>query len=146
MDIKKETIIEIGNTNIGIKILVGENFETVDAYQVYQNKMVFTPYEKSDLFPNIDNLKIGKEKSGYYYLFEQIGNRYKVYRSNIQNGLNKLYLFETDSKEMLYDKDSVYFIYGPYLKKYDNQNGIQTVLMNKELEFNHNIKIGLFSK
>lgn len=146
LDIKKETIIEIGNTNIGIKILVGENFETVDAYQVYQNKMVFTPYEKSDLFPNIDNLKIGKEKSGYYYLFEQIGNRYKVYRSNIQNGLNKLYLFETDSKEMLYDKDSVYFIDGPYLKKYDNQNGIQTVLMNKELEFNHNIKIGLFSK
>ena len=146
IDVKKETVIEIGNTNIGIKILVGENFETVDAYQVYQNKIAFTPYEKSSVFENEDNIKVGKEKSGYYYLFEPINNRYKVYRSNIQNGINKLYLFETDSKELLYDKDSVYFIDGPYLKKYSNLHGIQTILMNKELEFNHNIKIGLFSK
>lgn len=149
IDVKTETIIEIGNPNIGIKMIVNGNFEVVDAYYVYQNQMVFTPYLTTTEFngKNYDMvLKVGLEKSGYYYIFEKIGNRYKVYRSNIQNGINKTYLFETDSKDLLYIEDNVYYIDGKYLKRYNNTNGNQTILENKELEFNRNIKIGLFNK
>lgn len=148
IDIKKETIIEIGNTNVGIKMLVNGNFENINAYTVYQNKTKFTPYEVSYTFNNQNYelvLKVGKEKSGYYYIFEKIGNIYKVYRSNIQNGVNKTYLFETDSPNLLYSKDSVYYLDGKYLKRYGNQ-GNKTILEYSELEFNHNIKIGLFNK
>ena len=90
-------------------------------------------------------LKVGKEKSGYYYIFEKVGNTYKVYRSNIQNKINKTYLFETNSTELLYSKDSVYYLDGKTLKRYDNQ-GNKIVLEYSELEFNNNIKIGLFNK
>lgn len=149
IDVKKETIIEIGNPNVGIKVLVNGNFEVVNAYTVYQNQMIFTPYVTTNEFNGKNYemvLRVGIEKSGYYYLFEKSGNRYKVYRSNIQNGINKTYLFETDSKELLYMKDNVYYVDGKYLKCYNNQNGNQIILENKELEFNHNIKIGLFTK
>ena len=148
IDVKKETIIEVGNTNIGIKILVNGNFENINAYTVYQNKTKFTPYEVSYTFNNQNYdlvLKVGKEKSGYYYIFEKNGNKYKVYRSNIQNGLNKIYLFETDNTNLLYSKDSVYYLDGKYLKRYDNK-GNRIILEYSELEFNHNIKIGLFNK
>lgn len=149
IDVKTETIIEIGNPNIGIKMMVNGNFEVLDAYYVYQNQMIFTPYVTTSEFNNQNYdmvLKVGLEKSGYYYIFEKIGNRYKVYRSNIQNGINKTYLFETDSKDLLYIEDNVYYIDGKYLKRYNNTNGNQTILENKELEFNRNIKIGLFNK
>lgn len=148
IDVKKETIIEVGNTNIGIKILVNGNFENINAYTVYQNKTKFTPYEVSYTFNNQNYdlvLKVGKEKSGYYYIFEKVGNTYKVYRSNIQNKINKTYLFETNSTELLYSKDSVYYLDGKTLKRYDNQ-GNKIVLEYSELEFNNNIKIGLFNK
>ena len=148
IDVKKETIIEVGNTNIGIKILVTGNFENINAYTVYQNKTKFTPYEVSYTFNNQNYdlvLKVGKEKSGYYYIFEKVGNIYKVYRSNIQNKINKTYLFETNSTELLYSKDSVYYLDGKTLKRYDNQ-GNKIVLEYSELEFNNNIKIGLFNK
>lgn len=148
IDVKKETIIEVGNTNIGIKILVDGNFENINAYTVYQNKTTFTPYEVSYNFNNQNYdlvLKVGKEKSGYYYIFEKVGNTYKVYRSNIQNKINKTYLFETNSTELLYSKDSVYYLDGKTLKRYDNQ-GNKIVLEYSELEFNNNIKIGLFNK
>ena len=148
IDVKKETIIEVGNTNIGIKILVNGNFENINAYTVYQNKTKFTPYEVSYTFNNQNYdlvLKVGKEKSGYYYIFEKVGNTYKVYRSNIQNKINKTYLFETNSTELLYSKDSVYYLDGKTLKRYDNQ-GNKIILEYSELEFNNNIKIGLFNK
>ena len=148
IDIKKETVIEVGNINIGIKILTNGNFENINAYTVYQNKTKFTPYEVSYTFNNQNYdlvLKVGKEKSGYYYIFEKNGNKYKVYRSNIQNGLNKIYLFETDNTNLLYSKDSVYYLDGKYLKRYDNK-GNRIILEYSELEFNHNIKIGLFNK
>lgn len=148
IDVKKETIIEVGNTNIGIKILVNGNFENINAYTVYQNKTTFTPYEVSYTFNNQNYdlvLKVGKEKSGYYYIFEKVGNTYKVYRSNIQNKINKTYLFETNSTELLYTKDSVYYLDGKTLKRYDNQ-GNKIILEYSELEFNNNIKIGLFNK
>lgn len=147
IDVKKETIIEVGNTNVGIKMMVNGNFQIIDAYYVYQNQMIFTPYETTNEFNGKNYemvLKVGIEKSGYYYIFEKSKNRYKVYRSNIQNGINKTYLFETDSKELLYIKDSVFYIDGKYLKCYNNENGNQIILENKELEFNHNIKIGLY--
>lgn len=149
IDVDTETIIEIGNSNIGIKMMINGNFEVVDAYYVYQNQIVFTPYLTTNQFNNQNYnavIKVGLEKSGYYYIFEKVGNRYRVYRSNIQNGINKMYLFETDSKDLLYTKDSVYYVDGKYLKKYNNINGNQIILENKELEFNHNIKIGLFVK
>lgn len=148
IDVKKETIIEVGNTNIGIKILVNGNFENINAYTVYQNKTKFTPYEVSYTFNNQNYdlvLKVGKEKSGYYYIFEKVGNTYKVYRSNIQNKINKTYLFETNSTKLLYSKDSVYYLDGKTLKRYNNQ-GNNVVLEYSELEFNNNIKIGLFNK
>lgn len=148
IDIKKETVIEVGNINIGIKILTNGNFENINAYTVYQNKTKFTPYEVSYTFNNQNYdlvLKVGKEKSGYYYIFEKNGNKYKVYRSNIQNGLNKIYLFETDNTNLLYSKDIVYYLDGKYLKRYDNK-GNRIILEYSELEFNHNIKIGLFNK
>ena len=148
IDIQKETIIEIGNSTVGIKMMVNGQFETLDAYYVYQKQMIFTPYVTTNEFNGkiYDTvIKVGID-SGYYYIFEKVNNRYKVYRSSIENGINKTYLFETDSKELLYVEDTVYYKDGKYLKKYNNQNGNQIVIENKELEFNKNIKIGLYTK
>ena len=114
---------------------------------VEQVLKVSEPYKKANrrFKPDDTVIKVGID-SGYYYIFEKVNNRYKVYRSSIENGINKTYLFETDSKELLYVEDTVYYKDGKYLKKYNNQNGNQIVIENKELEFNKNIKIGLYTK
>ena len=146
-------IKNVGSISKKYNIPVYCNIETLNAMPTQkekildENQMIFTPYETTNEFNGKNYemvLKVGIEKSGYYYIFEKSKNRYKVYRSNIQNGINKTYLFETDSKELLYIKDSVFYIDGKYLKCYNNENGNQIILENKELEFNHNIKIGLY--
>lgn len=149
VDIKKGTIIEVGNPEIGIKIYKNGTFENVNAYTVYQNKITFDNYNYEYTFNNKNYslvIKNGLEKSGYYYIFEKYGNNYKVYRSNIQNGINKTYLFITNSTNLVYDKDNVYYIDGKNLKRYNNKTGNKVIMEYKELEFNHNIKIGLFNK
>lgn len=148
IDLKNDNIIQVGNVNTGIKMIINGEEQTLNAYDVYNNKLTFTNYKITTIFndENYDSvLNISTEKSGYYYIFENVENKYRVYRSNIQNGITKKYLFETTSENILCYKDNVYYIDGKYLKRYNEISGNKIIVENPELEFNNNIKIGLYN-
>lgn len=147
LNIATKTIIEVGNKEIGIKIYKDNNAEYDNAYNVVNNNLTFASYVENT-FNNSTYSKIiktGIQKSGYYYIFEKIGNNYKVYRSNIQNGINKTYLFTTTTlNNFVYSNDTIYYQDGEYIKRYSDVSGIETVLKYSELKFNDNIKLGLY--
>lgn len=149
LNITTKTIIEVGNKEIGIKIYKDNNFEYDNVYNVVNNNLTFASYV-GNTFNNSTYSKIiktGIQKSGYYYIFEKVGNNYKVYRSNVQNGINKTYLFTTTTlNNFVYSDDIIYYQDGEYIKKYSDVSGIKTVLKYNELKFNDNIKLGLYTR
>lgn len=149
LNVATKTIIEVGNKEIGIKIYKNNNFEYDNAYNVVNNNLTFASYN-GNTFNNSTYSKIiktGIQKSGYYYIFEKVGSSYKVYRSNIQNGINKTYLFTTTSLNNFISKDdTIYYQDGEYIKRYSDESGIKTILKYSELKFNDNIKLGLYAR
>ena len=90
-------------------------------------------------YSRVDN--IGGEKSGYYYLYQNNGNNYDVYRINKQNENYKTYLFTTDDIEnIVYDFDSVIYKSDKYIKKYSDLTGNKKIAQYDEVEFNKSLK------
>ena len=89
--------------------------------------------------------KVGNELSGYYYFYEKINDKYKVYRANVQNKDLLNYLFQTDDcNNIIYYKDYVYYKDGTKIKYYNDKVGSKTVINYKELEFNKSLLFGLY--
>lgn len=147
LDINTKTIVEVGNKEIGIKIYKDNSSSYENAYNVVNNNLTFESFV-GNTFNNSTYSKIiktGIQESGYYYIFEKVGDYYKVYRSNIKNGINKTYLFTTTSlNNFKCYNDVVYYQDGEYIKRYNDVSGIKTILRYSELQFNDNIKLGLY--
>jgi len=147
VDIATKTIVEVGNKDVGIKMYKNNKFEYENAYTVVNNNLTFESYNDNNFNNSTYSkvIKTGIEKSGYYYIFEKWGNNYRVYRSNVQNGVNKIYLFTTTSlNNFIYNEDMIYYQDGEYIKRYSDASGIKTILKYSELKFNNNIKLGLY--
>lgn len=82
----------------------------------------------------------------YYYLYQKEGDKYLVYRADVQNKDIITYLFTTtDLESVIYVKDYIYFkkdntIY--YYGKY----GTRKLIENSELEFNEDLSFGVYAK
>lgn len=146
INIKTNTVIEIGNETTGMKYYKDNKFETINIYEGINNKLLFEENISDNNFNNeYDKVeKVGNKKSGYYYLFKKNNNKYDVYRINVQNLNIKYYLFSTDDiNNIIYIDDSVYFKEGEYIKYYSDSEGIIFILKNNEINFNSNLIFGI---
>lgn len=155
IDVKEKIIIEVGNKEVGYKNYVNGEFVKV---QNNLNHFTFTKYSTDNIwnereYPLVE--KTGVTKSGYYYIYEQDGLSYHVYRSNIQNGITKTYLFTlSDSSSynvarnnnIIYIGNYIYYKDGNRIKRYSDEYGVQTILSDSELGFNKNIHFGVYEK
>ena len=83
---------------------------------------------------------------GYYYLYRKNGNKYDVYRINIQDKSGLIYLFSTQSIDSIsYVDDYVYFINDNKIKVYNDKFGIRNLIEYEELEFNEDINFYVYA-
>ena len=81
-----------------------------------------------------------------YYLYKKNGTKYDCYRINKQNKSGLIYLFTTDSLELInYVDNYVYFSDGNVIKVFNDNFGIKNILEYNEIEFNKNIKFYVYT-
>lgn len=143
VDIKNSSISKVGNTASGIKIYEDSKLKDYSSYDAYNNKKLFNEYTSTDLdYERVD--KIGNILSGNYYVYEKCNDGYIAYEIPVQNTKSKTYLFKTTNIEnIVYQKDYIYFINGDTIYYYRKNNGIKSLVTNKELDFNNTLKFGL---
>ena len=86
------------------------------------------------------------QTDSYYYLYKKNGTKYDCYRINKQNKSGLIYLFTTDSLELInYVGNYVYFINDNDVYVFNDLFGIKKIINYKEIEFNKNIKFYVFA-
>lgn len=136
IDVKAETIVEIGNEETGIKYYYNGKWENRKVAEAVTTNLYFgkdsiddVNYERVDVFEH------------YYYYYKKISDGYEVYRSDINNKDSLTYLFKMpDISEIKYLRDYIYYKDGNSIKYYHDTKGIRTVLVNKEFEFNNTLR------
>lgn len=145
IDVKHETIIEVGNTDVGFKKYCNGTWEKETSYDFTFSKYCTDNTWNGNNYERVD--KTGIKYSGYYYIYENIGGKYNIYRSDVQNSTVKTYLFTTNElNNIVYVGDSIYYQDGKTIKRYNDEFGVKTILTNSELEFNNNIKFMAYQK
>lgn len=143
INLKTNKVIEVGNEKTGIKILENGNWVRISALQAINNEILFTS-QSSDItgYSKVD--KIGVD-SGYYYIYNRSNNIFNVYRSNIQNKDQLMYLFDSsDVNRVLYENEYVYYIKDDCLKYYSDSIGERNLVCYSELEYNNNLIFGVY--
>lgn len=143
INIKTKTVIEVGNDQTGIKIYQNGEWTEGNIYDAINNKLLFTDSVSLSDFNGISYArvdKVGGEKSGFYYLYENTKNGYNVYRVNVQNSNSKIYLFTTNNIDnIVYDQDRVCYKDDVYIKCYQDSIGVKLIVKNKEISFNNSL-------
>ncbi len=144
IDIKKSLITEVGNPSSGIKYYDGK-WSFISIVKA-KNKTYFkTTSEDLDQYEYL--YKIANKKSGFYYYFEKDADKYKVYRSNVQNNKLRKYLFSVDDyRDVVFEEDYAFYKDNDTIKLYSDYTGIKTIIMTKELDFNDNIIFNAYKK
>ena len=132
-----------------------EQFADKDNLKTYNSKWTkITLMEALDgtYFDNYHTSKIKgytkavKPNDYYYYIYNQDGDVYHVYRADVQNPKIKTYLFDTTNlNSIIYQKDVIYYQYQNSYYYY-NENGQRKIIDNTELEFNSDITLGAYVK
>lgn len=142
ISLKYENVQKVASKD-GIKYYNGK-WTTMTLNEALDGKL-FDNYYSSDIDGYDRVNKIGKDE-GYYYLYKKEGDKYLVYRADIQNPKMKTYLFTTtDLQSVIYLNDYIYFKNGMTLYYYSS-NGVRKVIENSELEFNTDISFGAYIK
>ena len=140
IDTQEQTILEVGNTNIGVTIYKNGNPERVSAYECATKDIVFEEEQKV----NGDYIIVAKTKgkdTGYTYYAKNVGEENQVYRVNNFNKNQLTYLFNTKYiNKIIVINEYIYFLEDGYIKYYSDLTGIRTLAYNSELNFNQNIE------
>lgn len=145
VDVKTKTVIIVGDEENGIKIYKNGKWEKGNIYDAINSKLLFddstTRYNDKE-YARVD--KIGKTKSGYYYLYEFVNDGYNVYKVNIQDD-NLIYLFKTSSIDrIIYNDDYIFYQDGNFIKIYHDLEGTKKIARYDEISFNKSLKIGIY--
>lgn len=150
INLKNKTVKVSGKVSSGIQVYRNNKFEIGSAYDALNNDLRFNIYSSDNKFNDKEYSrvdKVGNKYSGYYYLYVKNKDNYDVYRVNVQNKKVLTYIFTTDDiNNVYYFEDYVYYKQGNYIKYYQNDLGIKTLLKNKEFEFNKSLMFGLYVK
>ena len=108
-------------------------------------------------------VSVKQAKKELLFSYEELGNKYNdydkafennyytylikdksLYRINKNNIKIKTYILDVPVKDISTNKDYLYYIYNEGLYYYSDVTGLKLVLINKELEFNKNIKCYIY--
>lgn len=140
ISLEYETVEQVGNKD-NIKYYNG-TWTTMTLNEALSGKKFDNYYtDEIEGYSKVD--KIG-DKTGYYYMYEQIDNGYNVYRADIQNKNLRTYLFTTTNiNSVIYLEDAIYYQNNNDFNYYNNK-GNRKIITNTELQFNDDINLGVY--
>ena len=148
ININKNNIKEIGNKDTGYITYNCNKKESIDDNKLLdKNYLISKCYQnkKDDKYERID--LVGGSNSGYYYYYQKTVDGYKVYRSNVQNSKQKLYITTLDNIDNInYSKEYIYYIKDNQINYYSDYTGIRTLMENTEFEFNKSLNYHVYVK
>ncbi len=139
-------ILEVGNKETGILYYVDgkkkrtsiNNIDNISFKGTTSSSYSDSKYAKVD--------KVGI-KYGYYYYYKKDGNKYTIYRSDINNSDLLTYVgTTTDIDKVYYADDFIYFINGNELYYYSDSTGKKVVIANNDLLTNKYTKLYVYIK
>ncbi len=140
-------MIEVGNEEIGVKILIDDEWEWLETTELANEDIYFQ--EKEDIDFEIPAKYVDYEivmgELGYIYYFAEDTDKYQVYRAPMRQPKYKKHLFSTtdiDSIKLIYDY--VYYRDGEKVKYYNDATGVKTLVENSEFAFNETLDFGIF--
>jgi len=84
---------------------------------------------------------------GYYYLYKKNGNKYDVYKTDLNLENQITYLFSTETIDTVYYLDNyIYFINKNQIQVFNDVFGVKTLVEYDELEFNKLINFNVYVK
>lgn len=150
VNVKTKKVIQLGNESIGIKYYENGKFINRNIYDTINEELLFNEYTTDNKLNNNSYArmdKVGNNLSGYYYVYEKVNNKYNVYRMDVQNTNDMIYLFQTDNIDnVYYNRNYVYFNDGVYVKYFSEKTGVKTIAKYNDLEFNKDLKIYVYIK
>lgn len=149
INLKTEKTLEVGNENSGIIMYNGDEKSRINVSEATTKDVFFIKKDNNELniksYAKIDSL--GGEVTGYYYLYKKEGNKYNVYRANVQNLTQLTYIFSTtDLNRVFYYNEYIYFLDGNTVKYYSDITGVKSAFENSELSFNDSLIFGVYIK
>ena len=131
IDYDNESILEVGNEETGIKCYDDGKWKYKN---INENLNFGSKYENDYVNPNYEMIVKSGNKYGYYYLLKKIDNGYSVYRMDITNKNEILYLFDATSiNNMVFIRDYIYYINNGSLNYYSDVTGNKTVAYSNEI-------------
>lgn len=88
--------------------------------------------------------KVDKPNDYYYYIYEEDGGIYHVYRADVQNPKLKTYLFDTTNLDSVVYLDNIIYYQNGNSYYYYTDSGTRKIIDNTELEFNSDITLGAY--
>ncbi|MBR6113103.1 MAG: hypothetical protein IKP79_01155, partial [Bacilli bacterium] len=139
-------ILEVGNKETGILYYADGKKKRTSINNI--DKISFkgtTSSSYSDSkYAKVDKVGI---KYGYYYYYKKDGNKYTIYRSDINNSDLLTYVgTTTDIEKVYYADDFIYFINGNELYYYSDSTGKKVVIANNDLLTNKYTKLYVYIK
>lgn len=138
LNLNDKKIKVIGNHRNGVRYYDGE-WKYISIIKAESNLL----FKDNNIKKNGENiiLKLGNKLSGYIYYFEKVDNGYDLYKSNVQNNNIKKYIFNVKKYEdVLFIDDYIFYKKDDSIKMYSEYTGKKTIIVDKELKFNKNIK------
>ena len=147
LNVKTRAVVETGNESSKIQYYNNGKWEERSAYDAYNKNLYFVMNDGSSEFPGYAKVdKIGNELSGFYYLYEQVSNGYRVYRVNVQSDTKiKTYLCTIPTiNTVRYVDDYLYYINGDTVQYYQQGKAIRKLYQNSEMGFNSTLSFDVY--
>lgn len=110
--------------------------------KIKANKKTLFNYDSLD--NNFSNYDLSVESDNYYYLFEDQGVYYKLYRVDKNNINIAKYLIDVPTTSISFKDNYLYYIYKDTLYYYSDSTLKLEILKNSELEYNNSIKYYIY--
>ncbi len=140
-------IKEVGNQDLGVKILIGDEWEMVTTAELANEDIYFQPNKLEDFQvpAQFDGYKAVMGENGYIYYYENIGDRYRIYRAPTRKPDYQKYLFTIEDPEnIVLVYDYVYFRDGDLILYYNDSRGLKKLIENREFSFNESLDFGVY--
>ena len=148
INLKKGHIKEVGNKEVGYITYSCSKQENIDSKSILHKDYIIPICNRDNDDKNYYQIdKVGGKKSGYYYYYKKANDGYKIYRSNVQNKNEKLYITTVKNLDNIkYHNEYIYYIKDNQINYYSDNTGIRTLLENTEFEFNKSLNYHLYVK
>ena len=130
-----ETVEEVGNKELGYKVLKDGKLEKVSKKEFFKEKVYFSGFVTNEKILKKYGTSEIREDGNFYYFKTSDG---KIYQAHRDNPYKAVLLFELSNiSEWKVNDGDILVVSGDTLYFYNTNSGLSTIAVNNELLYNH---------